>query len=107
MNDEIRYLIGHEIRKLRTNARISQEQLAEMSNVHPTYIGQLERGEKNVSVDRLQDILISLNTTLTDFFREIDTYYSIDKSSQNMIIRLMELDNEQLKKLCKIADIIF
>lgn len=107
MNDEIRYLIGHEIRKLRTKARISQEQLAEMSNVHPTYIGQLERGEKNVSVDRLQDILTSLNITLSEFFKSIDTYYSIDKNKQNMIIRLMELSEEQLKTLCKIADIIF
>lgn len=45
---ELRQL-GETIRKKRSALDVSQEDFAELANVHRTYIGQLERGEKNVS----------------------------------------------------------
>lgn len=39
--------VGQRIRNYRTQLGWSQEKLAELSGCHPTYIGQLERGEKN------------------------------------------------------------
>ena len=44
---EIAKFIGQRIRNYRTQQNLSQEKLAEMAGCHPTYIGQLERGEKN------------------------------------------------------------
>ena len=38
--------LGLRIRAIRKSRNLSQEQLAELCNLHPTYIGQLERGEK-------------------------------------------------------------
>ncbi|MFQ9454518.1 MAG: helix-turn-helix domain-containing protein [[Ruminococcus] lactaris] len=43
---EIAKFIGQRIRNYRTQQNLSQEKLAEMAGCHPTYIGQLERGEK-------------------------------------------------------------
>lgn len=45
--DNITKLVGTRIRGFRKEKRLSQEELAEKCSLHPTYIGQLERGEKN------------------------------------------------------------
>ena len=46
-------LLGDAIRAKRTALALSQEDFAELANLHRTYIGQLERGEKNVSAVNL------------------------------------------------------
>ena len=43
---DIAKIIGQRIRNYRTQKGLSQEKLAELAGCHPTYIGQLERGEK-------------------------------------------------------------
>ena len=47
---EISKLIGQRIRNYRTQQKLSQEKLAELCGCHPTYIGQVERGEKNATL---------------------------------------------------------
>ena len=42
---EITKWVGQRIRNYRVRSKLSQEQLAERSGCHPTYIGQVERGE--------------------------------------------------------------
>lgn len=43
-------LIGLRIRNYRIQSGLNQEQLAELAGCHPTYIGQIERGEKNATI---------------------------------------------------------
>ena len=54
---EIAKAVGQRIRNYRTKAGFSQEKLAEMSGCHPTYIGQLERGEKNATPNYTESII--------------------------------------------------
>ncbi|HEY9059371.1 MAG TPA: helix-turn-helix transcriptional regulator [Pseudobacteroides sp.] len=61
--------IGATIRKLRKAKNWSQEELGFQSNVHPSYIGVIERGEKSISIDSLEKILNGLNITFEDFFK--------------------------------------
>ncbi len=52
---------GNNVKKYRLQANISQEKLAEMSNLHRTYISDIERYERNVSLDSVQKIADALN----------------------------------------------
>ena len=49
---DIAKTIGQRIRNYRTQKGLSQEKLAELSGCHATYIGQLERGEKNATLEK-------------------------------------------------------
>jgi len=56
-------LLGQRIRELRERRGWSQEELARRSDRHFTYIGRIERGEQNVTVEVLFEIARALNTT--------------------------------------------
>ena len=48
--------IGQRIRNYRLQNKLSQEELAERAGCHHTYIGQIERGEKNASIESIDKI---------------------------------------------------
>ena len=68
---ELAKTIGRRIRNHRTKLGLSQEKLAELSWCHPTYIGQLERGEKNATIESIERISASLNMPLSKLFENL------------------------------------
>ncbi len=68
---EIAKSIGQRIRNYRTKQGLSQEKLAELSGCHPTYIGQLERGEKNATLESIEKIAAALNISLSKLFEKL------------------------------------
>lgn len=64
-------LLGDRIRSIRKLKKLSQEQLARKSNLHPAYIGQLERGEKNATVESIQKIAYGLEIPIEQLFENI------------------------------------
>ena len=68
---DIAKVIGQRIRNYRTAASLSQEKLAELSRCHPTYIGQLERGEKNATIESIEKIASALNVSLSKLFEQL------------------------------------
>ena len=62
---KIAKIVGKRIRNYRTQYGFSQEKLAELSGCHPTYIGQLERGEKNATLESIEKISLALNVSLS------------------------------------------
>lgn len=69
---DIKKIIGQRIRNYRTQLNLTQEDLAEFSNCHHTYIGQVERGEKNATIESIARIVKPLNITLSKLFEKID-----------------------------------
>ena len=68
---DITKILGKRIRNYRKSAGLSQEKLAEFSGCHATYIGQIERGEKNATVESIEKIAVALNVSMSTLFTDI------------------------------------
>jgi DNA-binding XRE family transcriptional regulator len=66
-----RRTIGEAIRMNRKNAGFTQETLAEAVGLNPKYIGEIERGEKIISIEALLRIAKAVKTPVRDFFNDI------------------------------------
>jgi|GEM_PF-150849 len=65
-------LVGDKIRELRTAKGLSQEKLGELSDLNSNYIGQIERGEKSISVYTLKKLSNGFSLSLEELFAKID-----------------------------------
>ena len=61
-----RLQIGRKIRGLRKKLGISQEELGFRADLHRTYIGSIERGEQNISIDNIQKVASALKVSPRD-----------------------------------------
>jgi len=68
MSKTIRNKFGKRIRDLRLQKEWSQEELADKAGLHRTYIGAIERGEQNVSIDNIERLAKVLGLTLERLF---------------------------------------
>lgn len=59
---------GQRIKELRKHKNLTQEKLAEKAKLHYTYIGTVERGEKNISMINIEKISKALGVSLARFF---------------------------------------
>ena len=66
---DINKKVGLNIKKYRENKNWSQEQLAFEADLHRAYIGQIERGEKNIGLINLEKIAKALNMEINDLFK--------------------------------------
>jgi len=69
MSDRVLRALGARIRTLRTARALSQEELAGKANLHRTYVGGIERGERNVSVRNLAAIAKALRVPIAALFQ--------------------------------------
>ncbi len=76
---EILIRFGIRVRKLRKEKEISQEELAHRANLHRTYIGMIERAEKNITLLNIEKIAKSLEINITDLFSKQDENKRIRK----------------------------
>lgn len=63
---------GEKVRGERKRRGWSQEDLATNAEVHRTYIGMIERGEKNITLENIEKICNALGLTVKDFFGNFD-----------------------------------
>jgi transcriptional regulator with XRE-family HTH domain len=64
--------VGRLVRRLRTDAGLSQEQFASICELHRTYVGAIERGEKTITVETANKLAKALGLSLSQFFQQID-----------------------------------
>lgn len=61
---------GNKVRRERLKRHLSQEELAARAGVHRTYIGMVERAEKNITLKNVEKICSALNLKIPDFFSD-------------------------------------
>ena len=65
---EINVRVGFNIRRKREEKGISQEKLAALADMHRAYIGQVERGEKNIGLKNLEKISRAMGVEIEELF---------------------------------------
>lgn len=96
-------IVGQRIRNYRTQRGLSQEKLAELAGCHPTYIGQLERGEKNATLESIDKVASSLGLTLSTLFENIggnpDTARNFPLACYELLLKKTPQEQEQIFKI--------
>lgn len=97
-------VIGERIRNYRKERGLNQEELAFRASLHSTYIGQLERGEKNATIESLLKICTALDITLAELFENNPHRQKVLSFELEKIISLLE--NRSKKDHCAVLEII-
>ena len=72
MDDDILKRFGLTIKRLREKKGLSQEKLGEISDLHRTYIGMIERAEKNVTLKSIEKLAKALEMDISEIFVEME-----------------------------------
>ena len=91
---DITKILGQRIRNYRTAKSLSQEKLAELSGCHPTYIGQIERGEKNATIESIEKIAAALEISLSKLFEKLGAQ---ENETRNSPLECYELISAKTK----------
>lgn len=103
---DIAKIIGQRIRNYRTQKGLSQEKLAEFAGCHPTYIGQLERGEKNATLESVEKIASAMDISLSELFDKLGKSGSnnIAAKCYDLVASKNEAEQKQLYKILQEMD---
>ena len=69
---ELESAFGKSVKEFRLGLGFSQEKLAELAGLHRTYVGDVERGERNISLLNMWKIAIALRIRLSDLVLEME-----------------------------------
>lgn len=64
MHYSARLTFSQNARKARLAKGLSQEDLAELADLHRNYVGGVERGERNISIDNMEKLAVALDTSI-------------------------------------------
>lgn len=103
---DIAKIIGQRIRNYRTQKGLSQEKLAELAGCHPTYIGQLERGEKNATLESVEKVASAMDISLSELFDKLGKSGSnnIAAKCYDLVASKNEAEQKQLYKMLQEMD---
>ncbi|HPY42758.1 MAG TPA: helix-turn-helix transcriptional regulator [Clostridia bacterium] len=77
MQKDLLFIFGQTIRKIRLSKGISQEKLADMCDLHRTYISDIELGKRNVSLENIEKMANALDMKISELFQELESNASI------------------------------
>ena len=99
-NTVIRF--GERIKNLRVSKKLSQEKLAELSCLHATYIGQIERGEKSPTIDTVFKLSKGLSLPVSAFFKNLEGENSQNAIADKIYNEILKLPQERQEKIYRI-----
>lgn len=108
MDSNIKTIIGERIRQLRLEKGWSQEELAHRASIHPSHMGQIERGEKSFTIDSLEKVIKALDITFEELFRFINPDFKGKDTSivYKITNKLINRNIDDQKAIDKFIDIL-
>ncbi|TKH37934.1 transcriptional regulator [Paenibacillus polymyxa] len=102
-NKEVLKLVGARIRALRKEKGLSQESLGEKGGFHFSYIGQIERGEKNVSLINIAKIADALDVNLIQLFAYVNEDIKVTKHEDGIqeIVNILQKTSPEKVRLAR------
>lgn len=70
MSSNARRIFARRLRQIRQLKGLSQEELADRAGLHRTYVGSVERGERNISIDNMERLAKSLEVDMIALLQE-------------------------------------
>jgi len=111
MSDSILKLVGGKIRELRKERGLSQEELGEKAGFHFSYLGGLERGERNVSLENLAKVAETLGVDIGELFGYVREYNKPltekEKTLQEAFFLLLNRDEKEIQMAVNVLSEIF
>jgi len=99
-------LLGEKIKRLRRNKGLTQEALAEKTNLTPSYIGQIERGERKLSVETLVQIGNILGASF-DYLLQSDPRAKYDSALDELAAAFRGRTQNEIKMIIEVGRTIF
>jgi len=104
------FSLGERLREFRQSRAMSQEQVAHVADITPAYLGQVERGTKNITVHTLEKVCHALNISLAEFF---DTAKhnahdgNMDEVSNQILHQLHGKTKSEKQAVLKLVKLVF
>lgn len=70
VSSNARRLFAKRLRQIRQGKGLSQEALADLAGLHRTYVGSVERSERNVSIDNMERLARALEVDIAELLRD-------------------------------------
>lgn len=106
-SSSITVIIGQRLRIRRQQLGYSQNLTSEKADMHPTYVGQVERGEKNATIESIEKLCRALELPMEELFANIVSAAPSCRTAQQCYDLIISQPAEDQKKLyCLIKDII-
>ncbi|WP_150272866.1 helix-turn-helix domain-containing protein [Paenibacillus tepidiphilus] len=104
---KLRNSVGDRIRDIRKAKGLTQQQLAELSNLDDAYIGSVERGERNFSIDSLEKIIDALKVHPSEFFQSYDKTNKVEAAQREAVdeytVAMQGLSVEEIERMKRIV----
>lgn len=103
-NNSITVIIGQRLRTRRMQLGYSQNLTSEKADLHPTYVGQIERGEKNATIESIEKLCRALELPMEELFANIVNGPSEYKPAQKCYDLIINLPIADQKKIFAIIE---
>jgi transcriptional regulator with XRE-family HTH domain len=103
METDLRKLVGSRIREIRKDKGLTQEEVGEVCGFHYSYLGRLERGEKNISLDSLRKISDALQVDVKQLFGPPEYFELLTEKEAGMQEILLLLKKRSKKEIQMIS----
>ena len=105
--ESLQIAFGKRLRDIRRRMDMTQDNLAERSDMSIQYISDIERGKRNLSLASIETLAKALNMSVSDLFALEDFQIGVNEMRAMLIARIEESDEDSLRTFYAISRAIY